>query len=78
MILEKHGGDAAMLLFLEDGEEPLDEAVLIATLGLHFRIQVASAPLPARRGRGDLSQARACIAASPSRRDHRADQAVGG
>lgn len=32
MILEKHGGDAAMLLFLEDGEEPLDEAVLIATL----------------------------------------------
>jgi hypothetical protein len=32
MILEKHGGEAAMLVFQEDGDEALDEAVLVATL----------------------------------------------
>jgi hypothetical protein len=32
MILEKHCGDVAMLVFLEDSDEPLDEAVLVATL----------------------------------------------
>jgi len=34
LILGKHGGDAAaLLLFLEDGDEPLDEATLVTTLG---------------------------------------------
>ena len=33
LIVQKHGGDPAMLLFLEDGDEPLDEATLVATLG---------------------------------------------
>jgi hypothetical protein len=32
MILEKHGGEAAMLVFEEDSDETLDEAVLVATL----------------------------------------------
>jgi hypothetical protein len=29
---EKHGGDAAMLLFLEDGDEPLDDVVVIGQI----------------------------------------------
>jgi hypothetical protein len=33
LILEKHGGDTAMLLFLEDGDEPLDETAQISTVG---------------------------------------------
>jgi hypothetical protein len=33
LILQKHGGDAAMLLFLEEGDEPLDETVQITALG---------------------------------------------
>jgi hypothetical protein len=33
LILQKHGGDAAILLFLEDADEELDEATLITTLG---------------------------------------------
>jgi hypothetical protein len=32
MILEKHGGEAAMLVFREDSDEALDEAILVATL----------------------------------------------
>ena len=32
MILEKHGGEAAVLVFEEDSDEALDEAVLVATL----------------------------------------------
>src|SRR5258708_27490858 len=33
MILEKHGGEAALLVFEEDNDEALDEAIVIATLG---------------------------------------------
>jgi len=32
MILEKHGGEAAMLVFQEDSDEVLNEAVLVAML----------------------------------------------
>jgi hypothetical protein len=34
LILQKHGGDASLFLFIEDDDQPLDEAALIATLAL--------------------------------------------
>jgi hypothetical protein len=32
LICAKHGGDAAILLFLEDGDEPIDEVVIIGQI----------------------------------------------